>query len=35
MVSEDTVLNELKELISHGIVKKTGKTKAAKYVMGQ
>jgi Fic family protein len=34
-VSEDTVLNELKELITHGIIRKTGKTKAAKYVMSQ
>lgn len=33
MVSEDTVLNELKALIKQGIVKKTGATKAAKYVM--
>ncbi len=33
MVSEDTVLNELKSLIKQGIVKKTGATKAAKYVM--
>lgn len=33
MVSEDTVLNELKELINHGIIHKTGKTKAARYVM--
>jgi len=32
-VSEDTVLNELKNLIESGIVKKVGKTKAAKYVM--
>ena len=32
-VSEDTVLNELKSLIKHGIVKKQGSTKAAKYVM--
>ena len=32
-VSEDTVLNELKYLIKHGIVKKQGSTKAAKYVM--
>ncbi len=32
-VSEDTVLNELKALITHGLIKKTGKTKAAKYVM--
>lgn len=34
LVSEDTVLNELKSLIKHGIVKKQGSTKAAKYVMG-
>ncbi|MBI2034256.1 MAG: Fic family protein [Candidatus Levybacteria bacterium] len=33
MVSEDTVLNELKALIQSGIVKKHGSTKAAKYVM--
>lgn len=33
MVSEDTVLNELKGLVVTGLVKKTGKTKAAKYVM--
>lgn len=33
MVSEDTVLNELKSLIKQGIVKKTGATKAARYVM--
>lgn len=32
-VSEDTVLNELKSLISSGLVKKVGKTKAAKYVI--
>lgn len=32
-VSEDTVLNELKALITSGIIKKVGKTKAAKYVM--
>lgn len=32
MVSEDTVLNELKYLIKHGLVKKTGSTKGAKYV---
>ncbi|HVA96465.1 MAG TPA: Fic family protein [Candidatus Acidoferrales bacterium] len=32
MVSEDTVLNELKYLIKHGLIKKTGKTKGAKYV---
>jgi len=33
-VSEDTVLNELKVLIKSGLVKKVGKTKAAKYIMG-
>lgn len=32
-VSEDTVLNELKALSNSGIIRKTGKTKAAKYVM--
>jgi Fic family protein len=32
-VSEDTVLNELKALIKQNIVRKSGKTKAAKYVM--
>lgn len=34
MVSEDTILNELKPLIKYGIIKKRGITKAAKYVMG-
>ncbi len=33
MVSEDTVLNELKALLQNGIIKKSGKTKGAKYVM--
>jgi Fic family protein len=33
MVSEDTVLNELKTLVKHGILKKSGSTKGAKYVM--
>ena len=33
MVSEDTVLNEVKALIKQGIIKKTGATKAARYVM--
>lgn len=33
MVSEDTVLNELKGLMTSSLVKKTGKTKAAKYVL--
>lgn len=32
-VSEDTVLNELKLLIQTGLLRKTGKTKAAKYIM--
>jgi Fic family protein len=34
MISEDTILNELKGLLSTGIIKKQGKTKGAKYVMG-
>ena len=33
MVSEDTILNELKGLQSSGIIKKTGVTKSARYVM--
>ncbi len=33
MVSEDTVLNELKYLMQQGIIQKKGKTKAAKYIM--
>lgn len=33
MVSEDTILNELKGLIRAGIIRKQGKTKAAKYIM--
>jgi Fic family protein len=33
MVSEDTVLNELKGLIQAGLIKKQGATKAAKYMM--
>ncbi len=33
MVSEDTILNELKGLVKDGIIKKTGVTKGAKYVM--
>lgn len=35
MVSEDTVLNELKGLIQSGIIRKQGSTKAAKYMMEQ
>lgn len=34
MVSEDTILNELKPLLHQGILKKQGSTKGAKYVMG-
>lgn len=34
MISEDSVLLDLKSLITAGIVKKVGATKAAKYVMG-
>jgi Fic family protein len=33
MVSEDTILNELKVLLQNGIVKKQGVTKGAKYIM--
>lgn len=33
MVSEDTILNELKSLVKSGIVKKHGITKGAKYIM--
>lgn len=33
MISEDTILNELKSLITNGIIRKQGATKAAKYVM--
>ncbi len=33
MVSEDTILNELKPLLKNGIIKKQGSTKGAKYVM--
>ena len=32
MVSEDTVLNELKYLLKHGLIKKVGSTKAARYM---
>ncbi|MFH1832927.1 MAG: Fic family protein [Candidatus Levyibacteriota bacterium] len=34
MVSEDTILNELKGLLKNGIIKKKGVTKGAKYIMG-
>lgn len=33
MVSEDTILNELKPLIKNGIIRKAGVTKGAKYIM--
>ena len=33
MISEDTVLRELKDLMKKGIIKKKGKTKAARYVL--
>lgn len=33
MISEDTVLRELKDLVEKGIIKKEGSTKGAKYVM--
>lgn len=33
MISEDTVLNEIKVLVQNGIIKKQGVTKASKYVM--
>lgn len=33
MVSEDTILNELKALIKAGIIGKSGSTKGAKYIM--
>lgn len=33
MVSEDTILNELKGLLKNGIIKKQGVTKGARYVM--
>jgi Fic family protein len=35
MVSEDTVLNEIKALLKNGIIKKSGKTKGAKYIMSK
>lgn len=33
MISDDTILRDLKDLTKKGIVKKAGKTKAAKYIM--
>ncbi|MFH0864367.1 MAG: Fic family protein [Candidatus Gottesmanbacteria bacterium] len=34
MISEDTILRDLKELLEKSIIKKEGSTKAAKYVLG-
>ena len=33
MVSEDTILRDMKALLSHGIIKKEGTTKASRYVV--
>ena len=33
MVSEDTILRDLRDLMEKGIIKKEGSTKAARYVM--
>ena len=33
MVSEDTILRELRDLLNKGILKKQGSTKASKYVI--
>lgn len=33
MVSEDTILRELRDLLNKGIIKKTGTTKASKYII--
>lgn len=33
MVSDDTILRDLKDILKKGIVKKEGKTKAARYIM--
>ena len=35
MVSEDTILREFKYLIEQNVVKKTGSTKAAKYILNK
>lgn len=32
-ISEDTILRDLKDLIKRGIIKKSGKTKAARYIL--
>jgi predicted HTH transcriptional regulator len=33
MVSEDTVLREIRDLMEKGIIKKSGSTKASKYII--
>ena len=33
MISEDTILRDLKDLMDKGIIKKEGRTKSARYVM--
>ena len=33
MVSEDTVLRDLSDLMDKGIIKKEGKTKASRYII--
>lgn len=35
MVSEDTILREVKDLLDKGIIKKTGSTKASRYVIAK
>jgi predicted HTH transcriptional regulator len=32
-ISEDTILRDLKDLMDKGIIKKEGKTKAARYML--
>jgi hypothetical protein len=33
MISEDAVLLDLKELVKSGLIRKTGSTKGARYIM--
>jgi predicted HTH transcriptional regulator len=35
MVSEDTILRDLTDLMDKGIIKKEGKTKAARYIINK
>lgn len=35
MISEDTILRDLKSLLTHNVIKKEGATKAARYVIAQ